>query len=78
MDEYKFRVEFLEDAKQFLDNLDEKAREKSITIFGKPESRTTRDFLKNFWARFGNFEQSIAKPIIAFLRFGIKPTNKKR
>jgi len=26
MDNYKFRVEFLEDAKQFLDELDEKAR----------------------------------------------------
>jgi len=28
MDNYKFRVEFLEGAKQFLDELDEKAREK--------------------------------------------------
>lgn len=37
MDEYKFRVEFLEDAKQFLDELDEKHETKSITTFGKLE-----------------------------------------
>lgn len=28
MDEYKFRVQFLEEAKEFLDGLDEKARDK--------------------------------------------------
>jgi len=32
--EYRFRVEFLEDAKNFIDNLDDKAREKILTIFG--------------------------------------------
>ena len=30
MDEYKFRVEFLEEAKGFLDELDEKARNKIV------------------------------------------------
>ncbi len=28
MDEYKFRVEFLKEAKDFLDNVEEKARDK--------------------------------------------------
>lgn len=30
MDNYKFRVDFLDDAKEFLDGLDEKARQKII------------------------------------------------
>lgn len=30
MDNYKFRVEFLEEAKEFLDSLDEKATEKIL------------------------------------------------
>lgn len=41
MNEYKFRVEFLEDAKQFLDELDEKAREKVFYNIWK--ARITND-----------------------------------
>ena len=35
MDDYKFRVEFLEEAKEFLDELDEKARAKIIYNINK-------------------------------------------
>lgn len=41
MDDYKFRVEFLEDAKQFLDELDEKARDKVYYNIWK--ARITKD-----------------------------------
>ena len=36
MDKHKFRVEFLEEAKGFLDSLDEKSRDKIIYTFGNP------------------------------------------
>ncbi len=38
MDDYKFRVEFLDDAKEFLDKLDEKARQKIIYNIWKSRS----------------------------------------
>lgn len=41
MDDYKFRVEFLEDAKQFLDELDEKTRDKVYYNIWK--ARITKD-----------------------------------
>ncbi len=41
MEEYKFRVQFLEEAKNFLDSLDVKAREKIIYNIWK--SRITND-----------------------------------
>ncbi len=34
---YKFRVDFLDEAKEFLDSLDEKTKSKIIYTFGKPE-----------------------------------------
>lgn len=41
MNEYKFRVEFLEDAKRFLDSLSEKAKEKILYNIWK--ARFTKD-----------------------------------
>lgn len=38
MTEYKFRVEFLEEAKEFLDKLDEKARDKIVYNIWKARS----------------------------------------
>ncbi len=41
MENYKFRVDFLDEAKEFLDELDEKARQKIIYNIWK--SRSTND-----------------------------------
>jgi hypothetical protein len=43
----KFQVQFLEDAAEFLDNLDEKAREKIYYNIKKPDFQTTRNYSKN-------------------------------
>ena len=43
----KFQVQFLEDAAEFLDNLDEKPREKFTTTFRRPDFLTTKNYLKN-------------------------------
>ena len=37
MDEQNFRVEILEEVKQFLDSIDEKSREKTIYNMSRPE-----------------------------------------
>jgi len=41
MDKYKFRVEFLEEAKDFLDGLDEKSRDK--IVYNVWKARSTND-----------------------------------
>jgi phage-related protein len=46
MDEYKFRVEFLEEAKKFLDDLDEKARNKIIYNIWKARSSNDKELFK--------------------------------
>lgn len=46
MDEYKFRVQFLEEAKEFLDKLDEKARDKVIYNIWKARSTNDKELFK--------------------------------
>jgi hypothetical protein len=46
MNEYKFRVEFLEDAKSFLDDLDEKARDKIVYNIWKARSTNDKELFK--------------------------------
>ncbi len=46
MDDYKFRVEFLEDAKDFLDKLDEKSRDKILYNIWKARSTNDKDLFK--------------------------------
>jgi len=43
----KFKVEFLEEAYQFLESLDEKVTIKSFTISQKQGSQTTKSYSKN-------------------------------
>ncbi|MGD9555589.1 MAG: type II toxin-antitoxin system RelE/ParE family toxin [Mangrovibacterium sp.] len=43
MNKYKFRVEFLEEAKEFLDSLDEKARDKIFYNIWKARSTNDRE-----------------------------------
>ena len=70
MSDCKFRVDFLEDAKTFLDSLDEKSRDMFI-IFGKQEVRMIKNFSRNYKTRFGNLEQSIKNHIFDFSLFEI-------
>ena len=46
MDDYKFRVEFLEEAKAFLDELDEKARDKIVYNIWKARSTNDKELFK--------------------------------
>ena len=59
MDQYKFRVQFLEDANEFLAELDEKQEKKYFTTFDKPETRTIMNFFFNLKTKFGNLEQNL-------------------
>lgn len=69
MDEQKFRVEVLEDAKQFLDGIDEKSREKIITTFGKPKEQMIKNFLKSYKTKFGSSELNTTKLTSDFFAF---------
>ncbi|MEO6687004.1 MAG: hypothetical protein ABIN24_13620 [Dyadobacter sp.] len=46
MDHYKFRVLLLEDAKCFLDDLDEKARDKIVYNIWKARSTNDKELFK--------------------------------
>lgn len=46
MDDYKFRVEFLEVAKIFLDELDEKTRKKIVYNIWKARSTNDKELFK--------------------------------
>ena len=46
MDKYKFRVDFLEEAKRFLDKIDEKARDKIIYNIWKARSINDKELFK--------------------------------
>jgi phage-related protein len=46
MDKYKFRVDFLEEAKSFLDKIDEKARDKIIYNIWKARSINDKELFK--------------------------------
>ncbi len=72
MDEYRFRVDFLEEAKEFLNDQSEKQERKSSITFGKLVVSTTTNCLKSFKTKFGNLGQSTAEHIIGYLLFGTK------
>ena len=46
MDEYKFRIDFLDDAKEFLDTIDEKSRKKIIYNIWKARSTNDKELFK--------------------------------
>ena len=72
MDNFKFRVLFLKEAKEFLDGLDEKARNKISIIFGKHEVIMIKNCLRNYKMISGNFEVNTIKLTSDYLLFGIK------
>lgn len=72
MDDYKFRVDFLDDVKQFLTILTKRVERKSFTIFGKHEAQTTKNCLKSYKTKFGSLELNTTKLTSDFLPFGTK------
>ncbi len=55
MDGYKFRVEFLTEAKEFLDVLDEKARQKIIYNIWKSRSTNDKELFKKLHGEIWEF-----------------------
>lgn len=73
--EYRFRVEFSEEAKGFLDTLEEKRGKRSFITFGNLVAGMTKIFSKNLEMKFGNSELHIISHITDSLHSGTKQTN---
>jgi mRNA-degrading endonuclease RelE of RelBE toxin-antitoxin system len=70
-----FKVKFLEEAKKFLDSLDEKPRNKIFTISGNLKYPKMKNFSRNLTMKSGSSEHFITKVLIDYLHFGMKPRN---
>ena len=57
----KFRVEFLEEAKEFLDELDEKTRDKIVYNIWKARSTNDKDLLKKLQDEIWEFRTNFNK-----------------
>ncbi|MCU7695585.1 type II toxin-antitoxin system RelE/ParE family toxin [Haoranjiania flava] len=61
MEEYKFRVKFLEEAKGFLDELDEKARDKIVYNIWKARSTNDKELFKKLQDEIWEFRTKFNK-----------------
>ena len=68
----KFKVELLEEVDEFLDALNEKARDKIIYNLRKAQVVNDNELFKKLNDTFGNSELFITKPNIDFSHFGTK------
>jgi phage-related protein len=69
MANYKFRVEFLEDAKQFLDELDEKAREKVLYNIWKASFTNDNELFKKLQDEVWEFRAKYSKTYYRLFAF---------
>jgi phage-related protein len=69
MDEYKFRVEFLEEAKQFLDGVDEKARNKILYNIWKARSTNDKELFKKLQDEIWEFRTKFNKTYYRLFAF---------
>lgn len=69
MAEYKFRVEFLEEAKSFLDGLDEKARDKIVYNIWKARSINDKDLFKKLQDEIWEFRTKFNKTYYRLFAF---------
>lgn len=69
MDEYKFRVEFLEEAKQFLDGVDEKARNKILYNIWKARSINDKELFKKLQGEIWEFRTKFNKTYYRLFAF---------
>lgn len=68
-DDYKFRVEFLEEAKKFLDSLDEKARDKIIYNIWKARSTNNKELFKKLQGEIWEFRTKYNKTYYRLFAF---------
>jgi len=76
MDKFKFQVEFLEDAKDFLDSLDFKARDKIIYNIWKARSTNDKELFKKLQGEIWEFRTKYNKIYYRLFAFWDK-TDKK-
>lgn len=69
MTEYKFRVEFLEDAKEFLDKLDEKARDKIVYNIWKARNTNDKELFKKLQDEIWEFRTKFNKTYFRLFAF---------
>ncbi len=69
MTEYKFRVEFLEDAKEFLDKLDAKARDKIVYNIWKARSTNDNELFKKLQDEIWEFRTKFNKTYYRLFAF---------
>ena len=69
MDEQKFRVEILEEAKQFLDSIDEKSREKIIYNIWKSQRTNDKELFKKLQDEIWEFRTKFNKTYFRLFAF---------
>lgn len=69
MKEFKFRVDFLEEAKQFLDNIDGKSREKIIYNIWKARSNNDKELFKKLQDKIWEFRTKYNKTYFRLFAF---------
>jgi|SRR5690554_1390207 len=75
MDNYKFRVEFLEEAKQFLDELDEKSRDKIYYNIWKARITNDKELFKKLQDEIWEFRTKFSKTYYRLFAFWDKTDN---
>lgn len=69
MDAYNFQVKFLEEAKSFLDGLDEKARDKIVYNIWKARSTNDKELFKKLQGEVWEFRTKFNKTYYRLLAF---------
>ena len=69
MDGYKFRVQFLEEAKEFLDGLDGKARDKIVYNIWKARSTNDKELFKKLQNEIWEFRTKYNKTYYRLFAF---------
>ena len=69
MEDYKFRVDFLDEAKEFLDGLDEKARDKIVYNIWKSRSVNDKELFKKLQDEIWEFRTKFNKTYYRLFAF---------
>lgn len=69
MEQFKFRVEFLEEAKSFLDQLDEKTRDKIVYNIWKARSTNDKELFKKLHNEIWEFRTKYNQNYYRFFAF---------
>ena len=75
MIDYKFRVDFLEEAKEFLDELDEKARNKIVYNIWKSLSANDKELFKKLQGEIWEFRTKFNRTYYRLFAFWDKTDN---